>query len=53
MWIVGLRESTPGHLVLGSTFSPWNLPAYSVGVAIGALGESAFGSRAARRRSDC
>lgn len=32
-WLVGLRETTLGHLVLGSAFSPLDLVAYTVGVA--------------------
>lgn len=35
-WINAVRHTTPGHLVLGSTFHAPDLLAYSVGVAVGA-----------------
>jgi hypothetical protein len=34
-WINALRSTTAGHLVLGSTFSWFDICAYTVGVAIG------------------
>ncbi len=34
-WINAVRATTPGHLVLGSTFSPSDLLAYVVGVSLG------------------
>jgi len=38
-WINAIRETTLGHLVLGSGFDPRDLLAYTVGVAIGAASE--------------
>ena len=40
-WIVGIRETTLGHLVFGHTFSVENLVAYAVGVVV-ALGIEAL-----------
>jgi len=40
-WIVGIRETTLGHLVFGHDFSVENLAAYAVGVAA-ALGIEAL-----------
>jgi hypothetical protein len=34
-WINSLRSSTIGHLLLGSTFSWWDMCAYTVGIALG------------------
>lgn len=34
-WLDAVRSTTPGHLVLGSTFNWLDLPAYAVGVALG------------------
>ncbi len=34
-WINAIRSTTPGHLVLGSTFSWLDLIAYAVGIAVG------------------
>jgi hypothetical protein len=39
------RNSTIGHLLLGSAFSWQNLIAYTMGAVIGALAESAFVNR--------
>ena len=36
-WIDSIRAVRVGHLVLGSTFNWPDLPAYAVGVVIGAL----------------
>ena len=36
-WINSIRSTTPGHLVLGSTFSWMDIAAYAVGVLLGAL----------------
>jgi hypothetical protein len=38
-WIDNVRDSTVGHLVLGSTFSWENLIAYTIGASIGAVAE--------------
>ena len=35
-WLVGLRQTTLGHLVLGSTFHTPDLLAYAVGIAAAA-----------------
>lgn len=35
-WINAIRHTTPGHLVLGSTFHAPDLLAYAIGVAFGA-----------------
>lgn len=36
-WINAIRSTTPGHLILGNSFSWMDLLAYAVGVAFGAL----------------
>src|SRR6218665_2289912 len=36
-WLNDIRSTTLGHLVLGSSFDGWDLVAYSVGIAAGAL----------------
>jgi hypothetical protein len=38
-WIDALRATLPGRLVLGSTFNWPDLPAYALGVGIGAWAE--------------
>ena len=38
-WIDALRATLPGRLVLGNTFNWPDLPAYAVGVALGAWAE--------------
>ena len=38
-WIDAIRATIPGKLVLGNTFHWPDLPAYAVGIAIGALAE--------------
>lgn len=38
-WIDAIRATIPGRLVLGNTFNWPDLPAYAVGVALGALAE--------------
>ncbi len=35
-WLVALRSTTIGHLILGSTFHAPDLVAYTVGVGLGA-----------------
>ncbi len=35
-WIHAIRATTPGHLILGSTFHGPDLVAYTIGVVIGA-----------------
>jgi hypothetical protein len=47
-WFDAIRASRPGHLVFGSTFNWPDLPAYAVGVALGALLE--ISSAGVRRR---
>lgn len=49
-WLVAMRNTTPGHLVLGNGFDARDLVAYSAGVAIAAIGEMAVRRRAARIR---
>lgn len=36
-WINALRNTTPGHLVLGAAFSWFDIAAYAVGAVMGAL----------------
>jgi hypothetical protein len=38
-WIAAIRATLPGRLVLGSTFNWPDLPAYALGVALGAWAE--------------
>jgi len=38
-WIDAVRATIPGRLVLGTTFNWPDLPAYAVGIALGALAE--------------
>ncbi|MEO8615688.1 MAG: DUF2809 domain-containing protein [Luteolibacter sp.] len=38
-WLENIRNTTPGHLVLGYAFSWGNLVAYTMGAALGGLGE--------------
>jgi hypothetical protein len=38
-WIDAVRASFPGRLVLGTTFNWPDLPAYAVGIVLGALAE--------------
>lgn len=40
-WIGSIRQTTLGHLVLGTTFGWFDLVAYAIGVAIGYLSEVA------------
>jgi uncharacterized protein DUF2809 len=44
-WLIAVRNTTPGHLVLGNGFDPRDLVAYSAGVAIAAIGELAVRRR--------
>lgn len=47
-WLDAIRQTTPGHLALGSTFTWVDLPAYAVGVLLGvAVDRSTPASRAA------
>lgn len=41
-WLDAIRSTLPGRLVLGTTFNWPDLPAYAVGVFIGALAERIF-----------
>jgi hypothetical protein len=50
-WINAIRATTVGHLVLGSTFSWWDMCAYTVGVAAGAVMEKLFASIRSAGRS--
>ncbi|CAN7654496.1 DUF2809 domain-containing protein [Bosea sp. LjRoot9] len=34
-WLDAFRLTTPGALLLGRVFSPWNLVAYGVGIGLG------------------
>lgn len=38
-WLNDVRDSTIGHLILGSTFSWQNLAAYTIGAVVGAVVE--------------
>jgi len=38
-WIVSLRHTTLGHLILGTTFSWLDIVSYTMGISIGALGD--------------
>lgn len=38
-WIDAIRATFPGRLVLGTAFNWPDLPAYAVGIALGALAE--------------
>jgi hypothetical protein len=38
-WINAVRGTTPGHLILGSTFSWGDLIAYTAGVSVGIVSE--------------
>jgi Protein of unknown function (DUF2809) len=53
-WLVAIRQTTIGHLLLGSQFVWEDLVAYSVGAAIALLGENAWfnfaRSRAPRKK---
>ena len=41
-WIEAMRATLPGRLILGSTFNWPDLPAYALGVALGACVEVCF-----------
>jgi hypothetical protein len=47
-WFDAIRSTRSGHLVFGSTFNWPDLPAYAVGIALGALLE--ISSAGVRRR---
>jgi len=49
-WLVALRDTTLGHLVLGSGFHASDLLAYLVGIALGVAFESMWRARLGRRR---
>ncbi|TAK80871.1 MAG: DUF2809 domain-containing protein [Aquabacterium sp.] len=38
-WLDAVRDTAPGHLVLGSTFTWLDLPAYAAGVLLGAAAD--------------
>ena len=44
-WLIAVRNTTPGHLVLGNGFDPRDLVAYFAGVAVAAIGELAVRDR--------
>jgi hypothetical protein len=50
-WIDSIRAVRLGHLVLGSTFNWPDLPAYAVGIAIGAVVDEALLKRSSQRHS--
>jgi len=41
-WLNAIRSTTMGHLVLGSTFSWFDLAAYAIGVLVGAFLDGLF-----------
>ena len=45
-WIDAIRATLPGRLVLGSTFNWPDLPAYALGIGLGAWSEGLFRRRA-------
>lgn len=49
-WIDGIRRTTLGHLVLGSTFSEKDLAAYAVGIALCMAGDGIAVAWASRTR---
>ena len=48
-WIDMVRSTLPGRLILGSTFNWPDLPAYALGVTMGAVAEFYFHRRTRRR----
>jgi hypothetical protein len=46
-----VRDTLPGHLVLGQGFHAFDLACYALGVALGATLESAVRARRARTTS--
>ena len=50
-WLVALRATRLGHLVLGADFDPRDLAAYAVGVAGAVACAAAFAAALARRPS--
>ncbi len=48
-WLVSIRSTTLGHLVLGSKFHVGDLVAYSVAIALGAALEIGWKAHRARR----
>ncbi len=49
-WIIQLRQTLPGKLLLGAGFLKSDLLCYVVGIATGAIVEMRFGSAAAARK---
>ncbi len=47
-WLNAIRATTPGHLLLGTTFSWLDICAYSVGVALGVVLDVAVAGAAKR-----
>lgn len=50
-WIDAIRNSSLGHLALGSGFEPTDLACYTVGVAVGVFVETLWIHRSAVERS--
>ena len=50
-WIDAVRETLPGHLVLGQGFHAFDLACYAIGVALGVLIEAALRARRTRSRA--
>ena len=50
-WLNDIRGTTMGHLVLGSTFSWFDIAAYAVGVLVGSLVDALFVSFGSARRN--
>jgi hypothetical protein len=40
-WVNAIRATTAGHLILGSTFSWWDMLSYTAGVGVGVVCEKA------------
>jgi hypothetical protein len=51
-WIDGIRATSVGHMVLGSTFNAPDLVAYALGIAIGVVAESLIWTRRGARSAD-
>jgi hypothetical protein len=43
-WLDAFRLTMPGALLLGRIFSPWDILAYAVGIALGAVPDRGVGS---------
>lgn len=48
-WMQALRANKLAYLVLGNGFDPWDLVAYAVGIALGAVVDWAWGATAGQR----